>query len=89
MGNSYIINHSQPLMESGLDSLSAIDLRNAIERHFAVQLPATVIFDYPSIDALTGIIASLAASKPASTLPIYGNPTHYLLRRFTLSTLNH
>ena len=74
-------------MEAGLDSLAAIDLRNAIERRFAVQLPATIIFDYPTVDALTDFIVSVAAPKSADTLIHYGAPTHKCLQRFTLYAL--
>ena len=49
----------QPLMEAGLDSLGAVELRNALSAAFAVELPATVTLDYPSVAALAGYIASL------------------------------
>ena len=54
----------QPLMEAGLDSLGAVELRNALSTAFAVELPATVTLDYPSVAALAGFIASL---QPGST----------------------
>ena len=50
-----------PLMESGLDSLSAVELRNNLSGLFGAPLPATVTFDYPSISALAGYIAEHAA----------------------------
>lgn len=44
-----------PLMESGLDSLSAVAFRNELSRQFAGigSLPAALMFDYPSIRAIT------------------------------------
>ena len=47
----------QPLMEAGLDSLGAVELRNGLATLFAVELPATVTFDYPTAAALGTFIA--------------------------------
>ena len=55
---SAIESPNTPLMESGLDSLGAVDLRNSLAAKFAIELPATVTLDYPSISALAGYIAS-------------------------------
>ncbi|QDZ22814.1 polyketide synthase [Chloropicon primus] len=44
------------LMEAGLDSLGVVELRNTISSSVGVQLPSTVILDYPSINALTTFI---------------------------------
>jgi len=45
-----------PLMASGLDSLNAVELRNALESKLAAPLPPTLLFDYPTIDAVTGFV---------------------------------
>lgn len=52
----------QPLMEAGLDSISAIELRNAINNHFSIDLPATASFDHPTIDALAAFIVAQHAA---------------------------
>jgi hypothetical protein len=44
-------------MEAGLDSLGAVELRNALGAKFGADLPATLTFDYPSISALAGFLA--------------------------------
>lgn len=63
---SAVESQDAPLMESGLDSLGSVELRNSLASQFGVELPATVTLDYPSISALASYIASLLApqSKP-------------------------
>ena len=46
-------------MEAGLDSLGALDLRNALAAHFAVDLPPTLAIDYPTLRVLAAFIADL------------------------------
>jgi acyl transferase domain-containing protein/NADPH:quinone reductase-like Zn-dependent oxidoreductase/NADP-dependent 3-hydroxy acid dehydrogenase YdfG/acyl carrier protein len=47
----------RPLKELGLDSLMAVELRNALNLMLACPLPATLLFDYPSLDALAHYLA--------------------------------
>ncbi|CAL8465604.1 g5140 [Coccomyxa elongata] len=56
-----------PLIEAGLDSLGAVELRNAISADFGVDLPATAIFDYPALSALA---EHLGATSSAVTIPV-------------------
>eukprot|EP00929_Paragymnodinium_shiwhaense_P109619 TRINITY_DN7609_c0_g1_i11.p1 TRINITY_DN7609_c0_g1~~TRINITY_DN7609_c0_g1_i11.p1 ORF type:complete len:1506 (+),score=198.38 TRINITY_DN7609_c0_g1_i11:134-4519(+) len=41
-----------PLMDSGIDSLSAVEFRNRVAEDFEVSLPQTLIFDHPSVSAI-------------------------------------
>ena len=51
------VDAKQPLMEAGLDSLGAVELRNALGAEFDAELPATVTFDYPSVSDLASFLA--------------------------------
>jgi len=60
------------LMDLGLDSLMAVQLRNRLSRGLALPkpLPATVMFDHPTIEALaTKLLANLLSSEPAQQPP--------------------
>lgn len=57
----------QPLMEAGLDSIGAVELRNAVSANFGIELPATVTFDYPSADALARYVIQQMAPKGQET----------------------
>ena len=56
-------------VQAGLDSLGAVELRNAMSAAFALDLPATVAFDYPTVAALATYISSKVRSNiPSQTL---------------------
>ena len=61
-------NGDQPLMEAGLDSLGAVDLRNALSNAFGVELPPTATLDYPTVDALAKFIASSIAPAASNAI---------------------
>ena len=49
---SRAISLQRPLTELGLDSLMAVELRNALGKGVEQTLPATLLFDHPTIEAL-------------------------------------
>lgn len=57
----------EPLMAAGLDSLGSVELRNSLEGRMGVQLPSTLVFDYPSISALVTYLATKVHNAPADT----------------------
>jgi myxalamid-type polyketide synthase MxaB len=44
-------------VELGLDSLAAVELKNALEATFRIPLPTSALFDYPAIQALAEFIS--------------------------------
>ncbi|MGC9539700.1 SDR family NAD(P)-dependent oxidoreductase [Streptomyces sp. UG1] len=73
----------QPLRDLGMDSVTAVDLRNRISARIGTKLPATLLFDHPtptrlSEHLLTGALATTArpsrqaapAPGPASDEPV-------------------
>ena len=61
---------NEPLMDAGLDSLGAVEFKNAVENRMGVSLPVTAVFDYPTISALAGYIH---ASSSAAVVSSAGN----------------
>ena len=51
-----VVEDARPLKDLGLDSLMAVELRNALARSLEIALPATMVFDYPSVTALAGYL---------------------------------
>merc|ERR1712150_48971 len=48
------VNMDTPLMDTGMDSLSAVAFRNELSRMFqGINLPASLMFDYPNINQIT------------------------------------
>lgn len=57
----------QPLKDLGLDSLMAVELKIAVETELGRDLPITLLFDYPTLDALAGYLVDefAASASPA------------------------
>jgi len=55
----------QPLQELGLDSLMAVELRNLLGKGLPISraLPATLVFDYPTPEALSRFLMDILFAK--------------------------
>jgi acyl carrier protein len=63
----------QRLFEIGLDSLMAVELKNSLQGLLGTPLPSTVVFEYPTVEALTDYLANdilaLAEPEPDTAAP--------------------
>ena len=54
-----------PLMEAGLDSLGAVELRNSLQRITSMSLPGTLLFNHPTVRQITTLLAPPESSGVA------------------------
>ena len=57
------IDVDRPLTDAGMDSLLAVELRNALQREVGKTLPATIGYDYPTVRAIAIHLTSLAGME--------------------------
>jgi acyl carrier protein len=54
----------QGFFEMGMDSLMAIELRKRLQASLGRTLPATLVFNYPTVESLSRHLAALLAPEP-------------------------
>ncbi len=52
------IRHDRGLFELGMDSLTSMELRNRLQQALSINLPSSIVFDYPTIGQLARQIAA-------------------------------
>lgn len=76
MDPAQLLGDHRPLNELGIDSLMSVELRNRLSEELKLDrlLPATLVFDYPTVEAITSYLhgrlfdpAGEASDKEATT----------------------
>ena len=75
-----------PLMSVGLDSIAVTELTNALAEKFDTELPQTLMFDHPTIDAMATFIAETTeAPVAAAAVERETVPTRTMAAALTMS----
>ncbi|AGP35405.1 hypothetical protein SCE1572_13250 [Sorangium cellulosum So0157-2] len=69
LGSAADVRTGRPFKELGLDSLMAVELRNALAARLRVRLPATLAFDHPTVEAMTRYLLDLLSPDRESAKP--------------------
>lgn len=72
---------NKPLRSMGLDSLMTIELKNRLQAELALQLPATLVWNYPTVTEIAAYLAERMElplenhpAVPAQAAPVEGVP---------------
>jgi NADPH:quinone reductase-like Zn-dependent oxidoreductase/NADP-dependent 3-hydroxy acid dehydrogenase YdfG/acyl carrier protein len=68
--NAARVDVAKPFRSLGLDSLMGLELRNRLEAELSLSLPATLVWNYPTVAALVAHLAALLGEPPESPVDV-------------------
>jgi hypothetical protein len=57
-------------MSAGLDSLGSVEFANVLSQKLGMQMPGTLVFDYPSVSAVTQYLTAQMLKQAAAVAPV-------------------
>lgn len=74
-------------LQAGLDSLASLALKNNISKMLGKEVPATLAFDYPTIQALAAFVTEQLANTRGVPTAVVESPPAMQSIRHTLHTM--
>ena len=74
------------MAQAGIDSLAAVELRNSIASKFAVTLPATLIFDYPTLSGMAAFVFEALGGQRSTRIPLQVSALHCCFLHFLIDS---
>ena len=59
LASQHLLDPSVGFFQSGMDSLMSVTLQRSLSDSLGESLPASVVFDYPTVEALSGYLATV------------------------------